>query len=304
MGDVYPYGHGSLWTTTPRKSTFSCRVITSMRGLLNITFSMTLIVVSSLAALFMTEMSVISKTVLAQVPPLPSLPDREDLITDNQLPDLRGQVEPIQSTVPTTIPTPTIQITSQEDGNEVPAGELTIRGTSSDNEESNCQVYADVNDITPLQNATAASPNGYDDYSQWIFTYTRGYQLITVGANELTAKISCFDDGSATIPLSEWHSVNVTGVASGTSSTPTMAQTPLTENTLGAEPQPNVIPTPITSPSSPFTLSEEPSEDSSQGQVEDGEDGDDDGDSDGDSGGDGGDGGDGDDVGDNGGEGD
>jgi|RhiMetdeSRZDD1v2_1073273.scaffolds.fasta_scaffold03357_12 hypothetical protein len=210
-----------------------------MSGLLNITFTMTLIVVSSFAALFMTEMFVISKTVLAQVPPLPSLPSREDSIADNQLPGLRGQVEPIQSTVPTTIPTPTIQITSHEDGNEVPAGELTIRGTSSDNEESNCQVYADVNDITPLQNATAAGPNGDDDYSQWTFTYTRGYQLITVGANELTAKISCFDDGSATIPTSEWHSVNVTGVAGGTPSTPTMAQTPLTENTLGAEPQPN-----------------------------------------------------------------
>lgn len=264
---------------------------------------MTLIVVASLAALFMTEMSVISKTVLAQVPPLPSLPDRGDSITDNQLPDLRDQAEPIQSTVPTTIPTPTIQITSHEDGNEVPAGELTIRGTSSDDEESNCQVYADVNDLTPLQNATAAGPNGDDDYSQWIFTYTRGYQLITVGANELTAKISCFNDGSATIPMSEWHSVNVTGVAGGTSSTPTMAQTPLTENTLGTEPQPNVIPGRVTSPSSPLSLSEEPSEDSSQGQVEDGEDGDDEGDSDeGDSGGDGGDEGDGDDGGDNGGE--
>jgi hypothetical protein len=274
-----------------------------MSGLLNITITMTLIVVCSFAALFMTEMSVISKTVLAQVPPLPSLPSREDSIADNQLPGLRGQVEPIQSTVPTTIPTPTIQITSYEDGNEVPAGELTIRGTSSDNEESNCQVYADVNDITPLQNATAAGPNGDDDYSQWTFTYTRGYQLITVGANELTAKISCFDDGSATIPMSEWHSVNVTGVAGGTSSTPTMAQTPLTENTLGAEPQPNVIPTPVISPSSPFSLLEEPSKDSSQGQGEGGDDGDDGGASDeGDSGGDGGDEGDGEDGGDNGGE--
>ncbi|MGI0001761.1 MAG: hypothetical protein ACRD42_01635 [Nitrososphaeraceae archaeon] len=267
-----------------------------MRGLLNITFTTTLIVVSSLAALFMTEMSVTSKTVLAQVPPLPSLPDRGDSITDNQLPDLGDQAEPKQSTVPTTIRTPTIQITSHDDGNEVPAGELTIRGTSSDNEESNCQVYADVNDITPLQNATAAGPSGDDDYSQWIFTYMQSYQLITVGANELTAKISCLDDGSATIPMSEWHSVNVTGVAGGsTTSTPTIRQTPLTENAIGAEQQPNVIPAPITSPSSPFSLPEEPSEDSSQGQVEDEEDGDDEEDS-------GGDGGDDDDGGDNGGE--
>jgi hypothetical protein len=280
-----------------------------MIGLLNITFTTTLIVVSSLAALFMTEMSVTSKTVLAQVLPLPSLPDRGDSITNNQLPDLGDQAEPIQSTVPTNFPTPTIQITSHEDGNEVPAGELTIRGTSSDNEESNCQVYADVNDITPLQNATAAGPSGDDDYSQWMFTYTQGYQLITVGANELTAKISCLDNGSATIPLSEWHSVNVTGVAGGsTTSTLTMRQTPLTENALGAEQQPNVIPAPITSPSSPFSLSEEPSEDSSQDLVEDGGDDNDeggnggDGGDDNDEGGNGGDGGDGDDGGDNGGE--
>ena len=74
--------------------------VTGMRGLLNITFTMTFIVVASLAALFMAEMSVISKTVLAQVPPLPSLPDRGDSITDNQLPGLRDQVEPIQSSVP------------------------------------------------------------------------------------------------------------------------------------------------------------------------------------------------------------
>ena len=152
-----------------------------------------------------------------------------------------------------------------------------------------------------------AGPSGDDDYSQWIFTYTQGYQLITVGANELTAKISCLDDGSATLPLSEWHSVNVTGVAGGsTTSTPTMRQTPLTENALGAEQQPNVIPAPITSPSSPFSLPEEPSEDSSQGQMEDGGDGDDEGGSGGgdgdDEGGSGGDGGDGDDGGDNGGE--
>ena len=29
------------------------------------------------------------------------------------------------------------------------------------------------------------------------------------GVNELTAKISCFGDGST--PVSEWHSINVTG---------------------------------------------------------------------------------------------
>jgi hypothetical protein len=117
----------------------------------------------------------------------------------------------------------TIEIISHQDGQEVPVGELTIEGISSDDEESNCQVYADVNDITPLQNATAAGVNGGDDdYSQWTFAYIEDYQLITEGANELTAKISCFD-GDSPIPMSEWHSINVTGVTGGpaTSDEPT-----------------------------------------------------------------------------------
>jgi hypothetical protein len=53
-------------------------------------------------------------------------------------------------------------------------GELTIQGTPSDNGESNCQVYTDVNDITPLQNATAAGANGgEDDYSRWTYIHRR-----------------------------------------------------------------------------------------------------------------------------------
>ena len=34
-----------------------------------------------------------------------------------------------------------------------------------------------------------------NDFSQWTFTYTQDYQLIKLGANELTAKISCYDIG-------------------------------------------------------------------------------------------------------------
>ena len=67
--------------------------------------------------------------------------------------------------------------------------------------------YADVNDITPLQNATPTGPSGGDnDFSQWTFVYKEDYQLITEGANELTAKISCYDGNNPT-PLSEWHSI-------------------------------------------------------------------------------------------------
>jgi hypothetical protein len=114
------------------------------KGLINVTLITTLIVAFNLAALFTAEMLITSKTALVQVPPAPSFPDGGDSTTENQ-------PEPIQSTTPTSIPTPTIQITSHEDGNQVPVGELTIQGISSDDGESNCQVYTDVNDITPLQ---------------------------------------------------------------------------------------------------------------------------------------------------------
>ncbi len=112
-------------------------------------------------------------------------------------------------TTNTTANLPIVEITSPDDGEEVPVGQLTIEGNSSDTEESNCQVYADVNDIIPLQNVTAEG-SGNNDFSEWTFTYTEDYQLITEGDNELTAKISCFDNGT----VSDWHTINVTGVGS------------------------------------------------------------------------------------------
>jgi hypothetical protein len=54
--------------------------------------------------------------------------------------------------------------------------------------------------------------------------------MITEGANELTAKISCYDGNNPT-PLSEWHSINVTGVTTGA---PTTTDEPTTgEPTTG-----------------------------------------------------------------------
>ena len=143
---------------------------------------------------------------------------------------------------------PTVQITSVEDGQQVPPGELTIQGISSDDEETDCQVYADANDVTPMQNVTATGDSEEDnDFSQWTFTYSQDYQLMKLGANELTAKISCSDNGdfdlnpfpaagaqttSSSSPLSEWHTVNVTGVA-GVPSAP--LPLPLAGNTEGTE---------------------------------------------------------------------
>jgi hypothetical protein len=119
---------------------------------------------------------------------------------------------------------PTIEIISPHDGQLVPIGELAIQGISSDNKETDCQVYADINDITPMRNVTAAGDSGEeDDFSKWIFEYTQDYQLIKEGENELTAKMSCVGDetldlnpfptgvASSSTPLSKWHTVNVTG---------------------------------------------------------------------------------------------
>ena len=102
-----------------------------------------------------------------------------------------------------------LKITSHEQGQEVPVGELTISGTSTDNSSSDCIVYADVNDIKPFQNATATGPGGANDYSNWTFTYTDNYQLITNGTNDLTAKLSCV---SSPTNLTKWSSVIVVGV--------------------------------------------------------------------------------------------
>ena len=126
---------------------------------------------------------------------------------------------------------PTIQIISPQEGEQVSPGELAIHGISSDNEDTDCRVYADVNDITPMQNVSAAGDSGEeDDFSKWSFMYTPKYQLIKQGVNELTAKITCLNERNpnadafhlmstsaaplnSSPPLSKWHTVNVTGGA-------------------------------------------------------------------------------------------
>ncbi len=102
-----------------------------------------------------------------------------------------------------------VKITSLITGQQVPAGELTISGTSTDDTTTDCTVYADVNDIKPFQKTVATGPGGLDDYSTWTFTYTNNYHLITNGTNELTTKLSCLSNPTN---LTKWNSVNVTGI--------------------------------------------------------------------------------------------
>ena len=107
-----------------------------------------------------------------------------------------------------------VKITSHTLWQKVPVGELTISGTSTDNAANNCQVYVDVNDQKPFQNATATGPSGANDYSTWTFTYTNKYYLIRDGLNDLTAKLSCIDDNNNdTATVTKYYSINVVGVA-------------------------------------------------------------------------------------------
>src|SRR6476620_5921203 len=109
-----------------------------------------------------------------------------------------------------------VKITYPKANETVQLGELSIYGTSSDTQETNCQVYADWNDAKPMQNVTGIGQGGAKDYSNWTFTYTKKYQLIKEGTNELTSKITCSDaSGSGTV-TSKFYSINITGMVKPT----------------------------------------------------------------------------------------
>ncbi|MDQ4056118.1 MAG: hypothetical protein M3156_01725 [Thermoproteota archaeon] len=101
-----------------------------------------------------------------------------------------------------------IKITSPVADQQVPVGELTISGVSTDNATTDCTVYADWNDQKPFQRAIATGLGGENDYSTWTFTYTQNYHLISNGTNNLTSKISCLSNPTN---VTKWNSVNVVG---------------------------------------------------------------------------------------------
>jgi hypothetical protein len=102
-----------------------------------------------------------------------------------------------------------VKITSPLKNATVPVGQLTIRGISSDSAITNCMVSVDWNDLKPMQNVTAKGPGGASDYSNWTSTYNRSYHNITAGINELTSKITCYNDPNNI--TKKYYTVNVTG---------------------------------------------------------------------------------------------
>jgi len=115
-----------------------------------------------------------------------------------------------------------ININTPADSASVPSGDLTIYGTSSDDDTKNCQVYADWNDLKPMQNVIPNGPKGNADYSKWSYTYTGSYHNIVEGSNELTSKIACFDQGQNA--TSKFYSINVTGTTGGSEITKNSVQ--------------------------------------------------------------------------------
>jgi hypothetical protein len=102
-----------------------------------------------------------------------------------------------------------VKIISPSKNATVPVGQLIISGISSDTPITNCMVSADWNDLKPMQNVTAKGPAGANDYSNWTYTYNGNYHNITAGINELTSKITCYDNPSNI--TKKYYSVNVTG---------------------------------------------------------------------------------------------
>jgi hypothetical protein len=133
-------------------------------------------------------------------------------------------------------PSAGVKITSPATGQKIPVGELEVAGTSTDNNLTDCQVYVDINDIKPMQNTTAIGSDGQNDYSNWTFTYTSAYHLISEGINELTAKLSCIHNPAN---VTKYYSVNVTGVPISVAAATVPAPVNQTQKqTLGLEQEP------------------------------------------------------------------
>ncbi len=105
---------------------------------------------------------------------------------------------------------PTVKITSPNDGDKVSlSGNLTITGTSSDNNSTICQVAVIVNDVKPYQASIATGPKGPSDYSEWKFTLGSNYTTLKEGQNKITSRAMCPGNGTE---LTKWFGINVTGV--------------------------------------------------------------------------------------------
>jgi hypothetical protein len=130
-----------------------------------------------------------------------------------------------------------VKILSPSSGKEIPVGNLTIFGISTDNEKSDCTVSVDWNNEKPFQKAKATGPYGEDDYSSWTYTYSASYHTIENGLNDLTSKLECLENSKV---ITKWHSINVSGVVTNDS---IPSSNLVFNDTLGILPQLNTVST-------------------------------------------------------------
>ena len=130
-----------------------------------------------------------------------------------------------------------VKILSPGSGKQIPVGNLTIFGISTDNEKSDCTVSVDWNNQKPFQKAKATGPYGEDDYSSWTYTYSTSYHTIEKGLNDLTSKLECLENSKVT---TKWHSINVSGVITNDSN---LSSDLVFHDPLGILPQLNSIST-------------------------------------------------------------
>ena len=126
-----------------------------------------------------------------------------------------------------------VRITSPVRGQDVPVGKnLVVSGISTpgNSTTSNCHVSVIVNGLKPYQNASGIGPKGQNDYSKWTFLLIPKYTTIKQGANKITSKYSCGNNGN----LVSYYGLNVTGVVGAGGST-SRSQPPAatTNNTPG-----------------------------------------------------------------------
>jgi hypothetical protein len=94
---------------------------------------------------------------------------------------------------------------------EVPTGEVPMFGSSTDNEITDCIIYADWNDNKEFKEVMPIGPGGDNDFSTWMYTYTQKDHPITNGINDLTAKMICSVDN---INFTKYTSIQVIGSSS------------------------------------------------------------------------------------------
>ena len=152
----------------------------------------------------------------------PILPQQEQLQEQRQiLPQQQAQQQqqPLQQSSTSL----GVKILSPVRGESIPVGkDMIIKGQSTDNSVSECNVSVIVNSVRPYQKANPTGRGGNNDYSSWEFNLSQDYVSIREGTNEITAKLSCLPpssiDGLTSENISKWYSINVTGIVSSTDS--------------------------------------------------------------------------------------